>query len=91
MQHRGMRSMDEIIKLSNLMHFISNNCEERVTLLQIAMTPSEVCYRSHDSLSHNTLGGSGAVFCNNLTYWQARAQSEKDALCDFIHKRLKGT
>ena len=64
MQHRGMRSMDEIIKLSNLMHFISNNCEERVTLLQIAMTPSEVCHRVHNSVSHTVTHWSGLLTCS---------------------------
>ena len=82
-------SSDEIYKLTNLMRFITNNRAERVTLLQIAMAPSQVCYRSHNSLSHSALGGSGTVFCNNLPYLQARTQSDKDALCDFIHKRLK--
>ena len=86
---KGM-SGEEIHKLTNLMRFISNNRAERVTLLQIAMAPSQVCYRSHNSLSHSALGGSGTVFCNNLPYLQARTQSEKDALCDFMHKRLKG-
>ena len=49
---KGM-SGDEIQQLANLMRFITNNRAERVTLLQIAMTPFEVCDRSHNSLSHN--------------------------------------
>ena len=35
-------------EVTNLMRFVTNNCSERVTLLQIAMTPSQVCYRSHN-------------------------------------------
>ena len=57
---KGM-SGEEIHKLTNLMRFISNNRAERVTLLQIAMAASEVCHRSHISLSHNTL-----VWCRVL-------------------------
>ena len=48
---KGM-SGEEIHTLTNLMRFITSNGSERVTLLQIAMAPSEVCYRSHNSLSH---------------------------------------
>ena len=40
---KGM-SNDEIHELTNLMCFVTNNRAERVTLLQIAMTPSQVCY-----------------------------------------------
>ena len=43
-------------KVKNLMRFVTNNCSERVALLQIATTPSEVCYRSHNSLSHKLAG-----------------------------------
>ena len=50
-------SGEEIHKLTNLMRFITNNHSERVTLLQIAMTPFEVCYRSHNSLANNALAG----------------------------------
>ena len=38
---------DEINSLTSLMHFVSNHHSERVNLLQIAMAPFEVCYRSH--------------------------------------------
>ena len=31
--------------MENLVRFISNNSSDRVNLLQIAMAPSEVCYR----------------------------------------------
>ena len=48
---KGM-SNDEIHNLTNLMRFVTSHCSERVTLLQIAMTPFEVCYRSHNILSH---------------------------------------
>ena len=56
-------SGEEIHKLTNLMRFITSNHAERITLLQIVMTPSEVCYRLHNSLSHSALSGSGTVFC----------------------------
>ena len=57
-------SNDEIQNLTNLMRFITSNHAERVTLLQIAMAPSEVCCRSHNSLSHSALSGSGTVPCS---------------------------
>ena len=44
-------SGEEIHKLTNLMRFITNNRSERVTLLQIAMTPFEVCYCSHNHIT----------------------------------------
>ena len=52
---KGM-SNDEIHELTNLMCFVTNNRAERVTLLQIATTPSQVCYRSHNSFSHKLAG-----------------------------------
>ena len=55
-ERRRRKSMNqhsaEINDVTTLMRFVTNNCSERVTLLEIAMKPSEVCYRSHNSLSH---------------------------------------
>ena len=87
----GMSTALDMQNLTTLMGFMANNRAERVTLLQIAMTPFEVCYRSHNSLV------AGWAWYRVLeyiviyhAYLQDRKQNEKDALCDFIHKRLKG-
>ena len=42
---KGMTST-QIRKMTSLMHFVSTHRTERINILQIAMTPFKVCYRS---------------------------------------------
>ena len=55
-ERKRRKSIVQNHEITNLMRFVTNNSSERITLLQIAMKPSEVCYRpgyrSHNSLSH---------------------------------------